>query len=171
MKTSENALDIIKTYESLHDGDLRKIGLQPKECPSGIWTIGFGRALKDINGEWLKGVNGFRRLTEIYPDYLDITVEEANEMLVEDIDEVEEQLASLKLTLKQYQWDSLISLIFNIGIGNFKTSTLLRRINGEKGSIAEAFRMWKYGGGKILPGLVKRRETELTLFIYGTLII
>lgn len=45
MKTSENGIILIKHYESLHDGDLSRIGLQPKMCPAGYWTEGYGHAI------------------------------------------------------------------------------------------------------------------------------
>lgn len=167
MKTSNLGIELIKYYEQLHDGDLRQIGLQPKMCPRGIWTIGYGHALKDIDGSWLMGVEGFRRLMEIYPDYQTITEEEAEDLLQEDLAYFESKLNSLKLNLTQFQFDALVSLIFNIGFGNFSTSTLLRRIKGEKGSISQAFAMWNKSGGKILNGLVKRRESEATLYETG----
>ena len=59
MKTSKLGRDLIIHYEQLHDGDLTKIGLQPKMECSSIWTIGYGHALKDVNGKWLTGFDGF----------------------------------------------------------------------------------------------------------------
>jgi lysozyme len=169
MRTSSNGLSVIKYYESLHDGDLRVIGLQPKLCPAGIVTIGYGRALRDLNGEFLRGVNGFRRMMEIYPEWETITEEEAEDMLQEDLCDVESQVNGLNLKLSQNEFDSLVSLIYNIGLGNFKTSTLLRRIRGASGSIFDAFLMWVKGNGKTLPGLIKRRRTEAVLFESGKL--
>jgi len=171
MKTSQLGIDLIKSFESAHDGDLRKIGLQPKECPSGIWTIGYGRALKDIDGKWLKGASGFRRMMEIYPDWETITLEEAEYMLQEDLSKFEDQVNSLNLKLTQYQFDAIISFVFNCGFGNFLSSTLLRRIKGEKGSIREAFGMWSKSNGRVLAGLTRRRDAESTLFLEGKLIL
>lgn len=169
MKTSHNGIEIIKFYEQVHDGDLRKIGLQPKLCPSGIVTIGYGRALRDFNGKFLKGVEGFRRMMEIYPDWETITREEAEEMLEEDLVWVEKEINVLRLKLSQNEFDALVSLVYNIGIGNFSSSTLLRRIKGASGSIYDAFMMWVKSDNKILPGLVKRRKTEAILFETGKL--
>jgi len=50
MKISKQGIELIKFFESLHDGNLSKIGLQPKLCPANIVTIGYGRALKDKKG-------------------------------------------------------------------------------------------------------------------------
>ena len=56
MKIGENGLELIKKWESLHDGDLKKIGLQPKMCPAGYWTEGYGNVIKDKSGKMLKGI-------------------------------------------------------------------------------------------------------------------
>ena len=55
MKTSQVGINLIKHFEGLHDGDLKEIGLQPKKCPAGIWTQGYGSAMRDKNGNFLKG--------------------------------------------------------------------------------------------------------------------
>jgi lysozyme len=169
VKTSEQGIRLIKFFESIHDGDLKKIGLQPKQCPVGIWTVGYGRALKDLNGQWLKGVEGYKRMLEIYPDLETITEDEACEMLEEDLMIYEKRVDSLGLKLFQYQFDALVSFSYNLGFNALKTSTLLRRIKGEKGSIYEAFLMWNKADGKVLNGLVKRRQSEANLFLSGTL--
>ena len=56
MKTGKLGIKLIKEFESLHDGDLKKIGLQPKMDPIGIWTEGYGRAMRDKKGNFLKGI-------------------------------------------------------------------------------------------------------------------
>lgn len=170
MKTGESGIKIIKKFESLHDGDLSIIGLQPKQDPIGIWTVGWGHALRDINGSYLKGISGYQRMLDIYPDLETMTIEEADDLLEEDLDQFETQLNSLNLKPTQYQFDAIISLIFNIGFGSFLSSTLLRRIRGEKGSIPDAFMMWVKSGGKSLRGLQLRRKTEATLYETGNLI-
>ena len=55
MKTSNIGIELIKEFESLHDGDLSIIGLQPKMCPAGIWTEGYGHAMRDNKGNFIKG--------------------------------------------------------------------------------------------------------------------
>lgn len=169
MKTSDLGISLVKHFESLHDGDLKKIGLQPKQDPISIWTCGYGHALKDIDGSWLKGVEGYQRMLEIYPDLETITEEEAEDLLEEDLEYFEDKVNSLKLKLTQYQFDAIISFCFNCGFGSFLSSTLLRRIKGEKGSIAEAFLMWCKSGGRELKGLKLRRESESILYSEGIL--
>ena len=169
MKTSNLGILLIKHYESLNDGDLKRIGLQPKADAIGILTVGWGRALKDIDGSWLKGVDGYKRMLEIYPDLETITEDEADEMLAEDLEYFEDKINSLKLKLTQYQFDAIVSFCFNCGFGNFLSSTLLKRIKGEKGSISESFLMWTKAGGKELKGLKLRRESESILYSEGIL--
>ena len=54
MKTNNEGIKLIKDFESLHDGDLTLIGLQPKMDPIGIWTEGYGRAMRDKKGNFIK---------------------------------------------------------------------------------------------------------------------
>lgn len=169
MKTSQLGIDLIKHYESLHDSDLLKIDLQAKMCPAGIWTIGWGHMLLDISGKPLKGVNGYQRMLEIYPDLETITIEEAEDLLANDLISFESKVNSLKLDLLQCQFDALVSFSFNLGFGNLLSSTLLRRIKGESGSIEEAFAMWNKADGRVLQGLVARRESEAILYTKGIL--
>jgi lysozyme len=66
----------------------------------------------------------------------------------------------------QGRFDALVCLAYNIGSGNLQRSTIRMRANrGDWEGAAEAFRAWTKGGGKVLPGLVKRREAEIALFL------
>jgi lysozyme len=67
---------------------------------------------------------------------------------------------------RQGSFDALVSISFNFGLGNLQRSTIRMRANrGDWEGAAEAFRAWTKGGGKVLPGLVKRREAEIALFL------
>ena len=67
---------------------------------------------------------------------------------------------------RQGSFDALVSFCFNAGLGNLQRSQIRMRANREDWSgAAEAFRQWTTGGGKVLPGLVKRREAEIALFL------
>lgn len=74
----------------------------------------------------------------------------------------------VRVELNQEEYDALVDLVFNIGSGNFNTSTLLRKLNAgdTEGAIAE-FARWNKAGGVVLVGLVKRREAERALFQLG----
>lgn len=161
MITGKKGLDLIKAFESLHDGDLTKIGLQPKMCPAGIWTEGYGRAMRDKKGNFLKGMaNKQTALTTLTIH----TEAEAITALQEDLKAREMiVIQNIKVPLTQNQFDALVSYVYNTG----GSGTLYSLIN-KKASSAE-IRKWfetKYitGGGKKLPGLVRRRKAEADLY-------
>ena len=139
MKASIDAYELIKQFEGLR--------LEAYLCPAGIWTIGYGHT---------SGVspNSF------------ITIQEADEYLHRDVAAIEMQLNKLNLSLRQCQWDAIVSFVFNVGIGNFKASTLLAkiRINPDDNSIMDEFLRWVYANGKVMRGLQKRRLTEMKLY-------
>ena len=85
MEIGKLGIELIKYFESLHDGDLKKIDLQPKLCPANIVTIGYGHALKDKDGSWLKGEEGLSKALLLYPEWETITKEEANKILEDDL--------------------------------------------------------------------------------------
>lgn len=75
---------------------------------------------------------------------------------------------SVKVTITQGQFDALVSFTFNVGAGNLRNSTLLRRLNaGDCAGAASEFSRWVRARGKILPGLVTRRAREGALFREG----
>lgn len=139
MKASIDAYELIKQFEGLR--------LEAYLCPAGIWTIGYGHT---------SGVspNSF------------ITIQEADEYLHRDVATIEMQLNKLNLSLRQCQWDAIVSFVFNVGIGNFKSSTLLAkiRINPDDNSIMDEFLRWVYANGKVMKGLQKRRLAEMKLY-------
>lgn len=139
MKASVDAYELIKQFEGLR--------LKAYLCPAGIWTIGYGHT---------SGVspNSF------------ITIQEADEYLHRDVATIEMQLNKLNLSLRQCQWDAIVSFVFNVGIGNFKASTLLAkiRINPDDNSIMDEFLRWVYANGKVMRGLQKRRLAEMKLY-------
>ena len=75
-------------------------------------------------------------------------------------------LKALKVPQTQNQIDALVNLVYNIGVGAFSTSTVLKRINAKasKDQIAAAWRMWNKAGGKVIQGLANRREREINLY-------
>lgn len=139
MKASVDAYELIKQFEGLR--------LEAYLCPAGIWTIGYGHT---------SGVS---------PNPF-ITIQEADEYLHRDVAAIEMQLNKLNLSLRQCQWDAIVSFVFNVGIGNFKASTLLAkiRINPDDNSIIDEFLRWVYANGKVMRGLQKRRLTEMKLY-------
>ena len=162
---TDRGLNIIKKYESLHDGDLTQIGLQPKLCPANVWTEGYGHAIF-YKGKLLRGIEN-KALA--YKLAIIETEENADSVLRKDVEAVELQVLSyVKVPLYQEHLDALVSLVFNIGQGNFRKSTLLKKLNaGDYKGASEEFKRHNKGGGKVWKGLVLRRETERELFCEG----
>ncbi len=162
MKTGDQGIKLIKTYESLHDGNLNKIGLQPKMCPAGIWTSGYGRALIDPRtGKFLKGIAN----KEYAETHFTIPDEKtAINNLLEDLVKYEKIVNSkIKIKLTQNQFDALVSHTYNTG----GSDTLFKLIN-EKATNQVIYNWFttKYttAGGEVLRGLVSRRKSEADLY-------
>lgn len=119
------------------------------KCQAGVWTIGVGHT-----GD------------EVMPG-LKITKEKSRELLKIDLKRFEDVVnKSVKYPIEQYQFDALVSLAFNIGVNAFANSTVVKRINAgaDMKDVEEAWKMWRMGGGKILPVLVARRGREINLY-------
>lgn len=134
------AIDLVKHFEGLY--------LKAYLCPAGVPTIGYGHTGPDV------------RLG------MKITEARADELLAQDLDEAAghvDYLVQPKLAANQL--GGLGSFIFNLGAGAFASSTLLRRLNAGDFVGAEAeFPRWVRADGRVLDGLVRRREAELRLF-------
>jgi lysozyme len=162
MKPTLELLNHEKRYESLHDGDLTIIGLQPKMDCSNIWTEGYGKAMI-FNGKYLRGIEN-KELA-----YSLATIKTEKEAIV-DLEnrmiKVEEEVRSrLKVGLKQHQVDALISHADNCGF----SETIYRMIN--KGMFEDLGKFWTKNyvrsAGVRQPGLIKRRCTEYHWFSTG----
>ena len=140
----ELAAGLCKHFEGLK--------LKAYKCPAGVWTIGYGH-------------------TKTAKPGMQITVEQAEALLQQDL--AEAMLAVLRLcpkaVAKPKLLAALIDFTFNLGSGNLAASTLRRKINAEElDEVPEQLRRWVRVGGKILRGLVLRREAEIALFTGGT---
>lgn len=142
MHTSKNCLEIIKYFEGFRS--------KAYKCPAGVWTIGYGHT---------KNVKPADTVTE----------SEASELLLRDVLVCEDVVNRIVTkTLNQGQYDACIDFIFNLGAGNFKKSTLLKKINaGDFTGASKEFGKWIYAGGKKLTGLVRRRAAEELMFTLG----
>jgi lysozyme len=147
MKVSEKCIKMIKH----HEGFVRK----PYQDPIGLWTVGVGHLIgdgKSLSKEWKGKV---------------LTDEEVDELLFEDLERFEDGIERLtKVNLSQGQFDALVSFSFNVGLGNYQSSTLRAKLNRrDYEGAANEFWKWRKAGGKILKGLVKRRADEKILFL------
>jgi lysozyme len=139
MKISPDGLTLIKTFEGLK--------LTAYLCPAGVPTIGYGTTAGVTLGQA-------------------ITAAEAERLLREDVAAFERGVSeAVKVPLEQHEFDALVSFAYNVGLGAFRTSTLLRLLNrGDKESAAKQFDRWNKANGKPLAGLTRRRAAERKLF-------
>ena len=142
------AIELAKRFEGFHRVARADPGrAQPYICPAGYWTIGYGHLCD--------------------PKHPPITVAEAEIYLARDLQ------SALAATLRycpvlatetEGRLAAIVDFTFNLGAGRLQTSTLRRRINQQNWSAAaQELRRWVHGGGKVLPGLVARRESEVSL--------
>ena len=134
-----DGLALIKQFEGLK--------LNAYKCPADVWTIGYGTTT---------GVKPGQAITEA----------RAEELLRADVAKFVAGINdAVTVPLTQGQFDALVSLAYNIGLGAFRTSTLLRLLNKrEYASAAKQFDRWNRAGGRVLAGLSRRRAAERKLF-------
>lgn len=139
MKTSDKGIKLITAHEGLR--------LEAYKCPAGVYTIGYGHTRTARPG-------------------MVISKQRAEELLKDDLITAENAVNNQNLKLNQNQFDALVSFVFNVGSGNFRTSTLLRKVkaNADDPSIADEFMRWNKANGRVLFGLVRRREEESKLY-------
>ena len=139
MKLGERGTEILKYFEGCK--------LTAYQDSVGVWTIGYGHT---------KGVY----------DGMTITQDQAEQMLLSELKEYEGYIENMvTVPLTQNQFDALVVWIYNLGPTNFKNSTLLKELNaGNYNAAGQEITRWNKAGGKVLAGLVKRREAEAELF-------
>ena len=139
MEISQEGLSLIKKFEGCE--------LEAYKCAAGVWTIGYG-STNDVE------------------EGMEISQERADMLLLEDVDVFEEAVNKLvEVPLEQNQFDALISWTFNLGPTNLKNSTLLKVLNNKDyDGVPAQIKRWNKAGGKVLQGLIRRREAEALLF-------
>lgn len=143
-------------------------GFVPKPAPDpvGHCTVGYGHLLHrgactadDYADTWIEGQKNPGVLSK----------DEATRLLKKDLTQFALDVREATTTwnqLKQHERDALISFAYNVGIGAYEDSTLLRKLNqGDKPGAAKEFSRWVYADGQKLPGLVNRREAERLMFL------
>lgn len=139
-RINQDGLDLIKEFEGLE--------LEAYLCPAQVWTIGFG------------STDG------VQPGMI-ISKEGAEKLLRKDLERFEKCVfQEVKVELNSNQFSALVSFAFNAGRGAFKTSTLLKKLNQrDYAGSANEFERWIWAKGKVLEGLIRRREAERELFL------
>jgi len=157
MKVSKECIEMIKHHEGVRT--------KPYRCPALLWTVGVGHVIDPnhirVPFEERKNLaipSGWDRV---------LSMAEVNDILAKDLVTFERGVLRLCPTgLTQSRFDALVSFSFNVGLGNLQRSTIRQRHNrGDFEGTAEAFMDWTKAGGKVLPGLVKRRKDEAALYL------
>jgi lysozyme len=140
-KVNQAGIALIKKFESCR--------LTAYQDVVGIWTIGWGHVSDDIE------------------EGQEITQDEADQLLREDLDEFEDGVSQLvKVELTDNQFAALVAFSYNVGLNNLKQSMLLRCLNMHNAKdAADQFLRWDHAGGKVVAGLTRRREAERELFL------
>lgn len=142
MKISQAGLDLIKRFEGCK--------LEAYRDAVGIWTIGYGHTGPNVH------------------DGLKITQAQADAILAQDVSRFASGVAvNVNVALTQSEFDALVSFAFNVGLGAFRSSTLLKLLNdnADRTVVASQFLRWNKAGSKVLDGLTKRRNAEKALFL------
>jgi len=144
MRMSSEGLALVKEFEGLR--------IKAYKCPAAVWTFGYGHTSAAGSPEVSPG--------------LEITKDEAEEILKRDMVQYEAGVEKLvKVELEQCQFDALVDFAYNAGVGALAKSTLLKKVNAEKfDEVPAEFMKWTKGGGKELPGLVRRRRAEVKIW-------
>lgn len=156
-KLSEKGINFLKCYETLHDGDLHTIGLQPKLDAANIWTEGYGHAMTR-NGKFMT-IKDYPTLNKVLPYATISSDNEAIIMLKKDVSAREIQVSSwLKVNLTQNQFDAVFLHTYNCG----KSDTLYSLVNSNNISALKEFWLNHYitSQGVYLKGLKLRRMDE-----------
>jgi len=139
MKISLEGLALIKRFEGCR--------LEAYKCSANVLTIGYGHT-------------GGVKETDT------ITQDEADKLLQEDVEQFEKYVDdNVTVELGQSQFDALVAWTFNLGVGNLRESTMLKKLNSEDyASVPSEMKRWNKAGGKTLDGLIRRRNAEALLF-------
>jgi GH24 family phage-related lysozyme (muramidase) len=143
MKTSQNGVNLIKSFEGLVLHAYKPVSTEK------YWTIGYGHYGSDVR------------------EGSTVSKEEAEQLLKYDLGKYEYGVSQMvKVPLNVNQFDSLVSFAYNCGLEALRSSTLLKKLNaGDYQGAANEFSKWVNAGGKQLAGLVRRRAEEKALFL------
>lgn len=154
---SDKSLKMLKHHEGVRN--------KPYRCPAALWTIGVGHVLYPEQGN-LNMVDRMKYPLKI-EDFRIFSTEEVDEILKTDLARFVRGVSKYcPVIASQGQLDALVSFSFNCGLGTLQRSTLRQKHNrGDYEGAAKEFLKYTKGGGKVLPGLVKRRNDEKALYL------
>lgn len=157
MKVSDKCIKMIMHHEGVRN--------KPYQCPALLWTVGVGHVIDPshakltLDGRKQVGIPaGWNRV---------LSNEEIMDILKKDLTRFEQGVSRLiTVPLTQGQFDALVSFSFNVGLGNLQKSTIRMKVNrGDYEGGAEGLLDWTKAGGKVLKGLLNRRNDERALFL------
>jgi lysozyme len=143
--------------------------MRPYLCPASLWTVGVGHVLYPQQAR-LPVSERLQFSLRIEDDRL-WSRSEVDDLLAKDLARFERGVARYcpSAVNRQGQFDALVSFSFNVGLGNLQRSSLRMKHNrGEFDAASDEFMKWTKGGGRVLPGLVKRRLDEQRLYLRGS---
>ena len=150
MKLNQNGYNLIKQFEGLR---LDAYAATESEKQRNIWTIGFGNITYENGTKVKKGDK--------------ITQQRAEELFKYFADRFASNIdTKVTVPITQNQFNAIVSLAYNIGVGAFSSSTLLKKLNkcSSDPTIRNEFLRWVNASGKRLQGLVNRRTEEANLY-------
>jgi lysozyme len=144
MQMTKSGLDLIKEFEGFRAKAYRD--------SVGVWTIGYGHT-------------SMAGAPEVRPGMV-ITAEEAEQILARDVDVFARGVRKAVTTkISDEQFSALVSFAYNVGLGNFAKSSVLAAVNRDDfDAVPRRLQLWTKAGGRVLPGLVRRRAAEAALF-------
>jgi lysozyme len=158
VKVSPAAIHMIKHHEGVRT--------RPYRCPALLWTVGVGHVIDPSHA----AVKYEDRKNLPIPDGWDrsLTMGEVDDLLIADLARFERGvLRNCPSAIgRQGIFDALVSFSFNVGLGSLQRSTLRMKTNrGDFDEAADEFLKWTKAGGRVLQGLVKRRQDERAMFL------
>ena len=158
MRVSEKAIRMICHHEGVRT--------KPYRCPALLWTVGVGHVIDPTHAT----VKYEERKNLPIPEGWDrvLSMGEVDAILAKDLGRFERGVLRLcpAAAGRQGVFDALVSFAFNVGLGNLQRSSLRMKTNrGEFDEAAAEFMKWTKAGGRVLPGLVKRRLDEQRLYL------
>ena len=145
MRLNNSGIKLLHDFEGLR--------LTSYLCPAGVWTIGYGNTFYEDGTPVRSGQK--------------ITKERAEQLFLFVVNRFASDVANLlRRTLNENQFSAIVSFAYNVGIGNLRKSTLLRKVNANPrdASIRTEFLKWNKAGGRELAGLTRRRQAEAVLY-------
>jgi len=147
MKINQAGLTLIKNFEGFRSNAYRDA--------VGIWTIGYGHTSMAGSPRVFKGQK--------------ISRQQGEDILARDVERFSQGIRPLiKVGLNENQFSALVSFAYNVGVGGFRRSSVLQRVNaGRFDAVPHRLSLWVKAGGRTLRGLVRRRAAEGELFLAG----